>query len=52
MYEIWNELDADVVRNLYEHYTNHLLDVKKSKGLIREQIWTQKVILFDVCIAF
>ena len=34
VYEIWNELDADVVRNLYENYTNHLLDVKKSKGLM------------------
>ena len=27
MYEIRNEIDADVVRNLYENYTNFLLDV-------------------------
>ena len=27
LYEIWNEIDADVVRNLYENYTNRLLDV-------------------------
>ena len=31
VYEIWNEIDADVVRNLYENYTNRLLDVKKVK---------------------
>ena len=31
--EIGNEIDADVVRNLYEHYTNRLLDVIKAKGL-------------------
>ena len=30
VYEIWNEIDADVVRNLYENYTNRLLDVKNS----------------------
>ena len=29
--EIWNEIDAEVVRNLYENYTNRLLDVKKLK---------------------
>ena len=28
--EIWNEIDAEVVRNLYENYTNCLLDVKQS----------------------
>ena len=27
VYEIWNEIDADVVRNLYENYTNRLLGV-------------------------
>ena len=32
--EIWNEIDADVVRNLYENYTNRLLDVKKAKGVM------------------
>ena len=31
VYEIWNEIDADVVRNLYENYTNRPLDVKKLK---------------------
>ena len=30
LYEIWNEIDPDVVRNLYENYRNRLLDVKKS----------------------
>ena len=30
MYEIWNEIDPDVVRNLYENYTNRLLHVKKN----------------------
>ena len=35
VYEIWNEIDADVVRNLYENYTNRILDVKKAKGLMR-----------------
>ena len=34
VYEIWNEIDADVVRNLYEDYTNRLLDVKKTKGVM------------------
>ena len=29
MYEIWNEFDADDVRNLYKNYTNRLLDVIK-----------------------
>ena len=41
VYEIWNEIDADAVRNMYENYTNRLLDVKKLKVLlrvIREQI--------------
>ena len=34
VYEIWNEIDADVVRNLYENYKNRLLDVKKAKGVM------------------
>ena len=34
LYEIWNEIDADVVRNLYEIYTNRLLDVKKAEGVM------------------
>ena len=34
VYEIWNEIDADVVRNLYENYTTRLLDVKKAKGVM------------------
>ena len=34
VYKIWIEIDADVVRNLYENYTNHLLDVKKAKGVM------------------
>ena len=34
MREIWNEIDADVVRNLYENNTNHLLDVKKIKSFL------------------
>ena len=34
VYEIWNEVDADVVRNLYETYANRLLDVKKAKAVI------------------
>ena len=34
VYEIWNEIDADVVRNLYENYTNRLLDVKNAKGVM------------------
>ena len=34
VYEIWNEIDADVVRNLYENYRNRLLDVKKAKGVM------------------
>ena len=34
VYEIWNEIDADVVRNLYENYTNRLLDVKIAKGVM------------------
>ena len=31
---IWNKIDADVVRNQYENYTNRLLDVKKAKGVM------------------
>ena len=27
--EIWNEVDAEFVRNLYKNYTNRLLDMKK-----------------------
>ena len=34
VYDIWNEIDADVVRNLYKNYTNRLLDVKKAKGVM------------------
>ena len=34
VYENWNEIDADVVRNLYENYTNRLQDVKKAKGVM------------------
>ena len=34
VYEIWNEIDADVVTNLYENFTNRLLDVKKTKGVM------------------
>ena len=35
VYEIWNEIEkADVVRNVYENYTNPLLDVKKAKGVM------------------
>ena len=34
VYEIWNEIDADVVRNLYENYTNCPLNVKKAKGVM------------------
>ena len=34
LYEIWNKIDADVVRNLYENYTNRLPDVKKAKGIM------------------
>ena len=34
MYEIWNEIDANVVRNLYENSTNRLLDVQKAKGVM------------------
>ena len=33
VYEIWNEIDPEV-RNLYENYTNRLLDVKKAKGVM------------------
>ena len=32
-YESWNKFDADVVRNLYENYTNRVLDVKNAKGV-------------------
>ena len=34
VYEIWNEIDPDVVRNLYEIYIKRLLDVKKAKGVM------------------
>ena len=34
LHEIRNEIEADVERNLYENYTNRLLDVKKAKGLV------------------
>ena len=34
VYDIWNEIDADIVRNLFENYTNRLLDVKKAKGVM------------------
>ena len=34
MSENWKEIDADVVRNLYENFTNHLRDVKKTKGVM------------------
>ena len=34
VYEIWNEINPDVVRTLYENYTNRLLDVKKAKGVM------------------
>ena len=33
-YEIWNEIDADVVRNVYENYKNRLLDFKKAKSVM------------------
>ena len=29
--EFWNEIDPYVIRNMYEKYTNRLLDVKKLK---------------------
>ena len=31
VYEVWKEIGADVVRNLYENYTNRLLEVEKLK---------------------
>ena len=34
LYEIWNEIDVEVVRNPYENYTNRLLDVKRDKGVM------------------
>ena len=34
VYEMWNEIDADVVRNLYENYANRLLDIKNAKGVM------------------
>ena len=56
MYEIWNEIDPDVVRNLYENYRNRPLDVKKNyrcnNALLENKIRTENAILFDVCIAF
>ena len=33
--EIWNDIDDELVRNLYEKYTNHLLDVKRAKCVTR-----------------
>ena len=35
VYEIWKEIDGYVARNLYENYTNRLLDVKKTKCVMR-----------------
>ena len=32
--KIWNEIDPDVIRNLYETYANRLLEVKKTKGVM------------------
>ena len=46
MSEIWNEIDTEVVRNLYEKYTNRLKDIKKLKmywRVIREQNWNLNV---------
>ena len=34
LYEIWNEVDAEVVRNMYKNYTNRLLEVKRAKGVM------------------
>ena len=34
VYGIRNEIDPDVVRNLYENYTKRLLDVKEAKGVM------------------
>ena len=34
VFEIWNEVDADVVRSLYENYTNGLPEVETAKGVI------------------
>ena len=34
LYEICNEIDAEVVRNLYENYIYRLLDVKKAKSVM------------------
>ena len=34
VYEIWIEIDPDAVRNMYENYTNRLLDVKKTKDVM------------------
>ena len=33
LYEIWNEIDAEVVSNVYKNFTNHLQDLKKAKGV-------------------
>ena len=35
LYKIWNEIDADVGRNLYENYTYSLLDVKEVRGVMK-----------------
>ena len=35
MYDIWNVIDADVVRSLFEDYTNRLLDVEKARSVTR-----------------
>ena len=34
VYEIWNEIDPDVVRNLYENNAKRVLDVKKAKDVM------------------
>ena len=32
--ENWNQIDADVVKNLFENYTNRLLDVTKTESVM------------------
>ena len=34
LYGFWNEIETNVVRNLYENYTNHLLGVKKAESVM------------------
>ena len=34
VYEIWNEIDTDLVGDLYENNTKRLVDVKKAKGVM------------------